>query len=117
MKEIHPLSYIFLEWLWNDYFILVCYKFHSITASMNEIDLMSCDVKKLVVRLMCLSMYLLHTTVIGKYISRGKMIPKIIFILFVNLRMDSPANALLASKERLDLLENDLVYQTHLSQI
>ena len=39
------------------------------------------------------------------------MIPKIIFILFVNLRMDSPANVLLASKERLDYLENDLLLQ------
>ena len=59
---------------------------------------MSCNVKPLVVRLMCLSMYWLHTKVIRQYISRGKMIPKIIFILFVNLRMDSPANILLASK-------------------
>ena len=80
------------------------------------VDLMVCDVKPLVVRLMCLSMYCLHTTVIRRDRSRGKMIPKIIFTIFVNLRMDSPANTLLASKERLDLLENDLVYQTHLSQ-
>ena len=40
------------------------------------------------------------------------MIPKIIFILFVNLRMDSPANILLASKKKLDYLDNELVYQT-----
>ena len=59
-------------------------------------DLMSCDVKPLVVWLMCINMYWLHTTVIRRYRSRGKMIPKIIFILFLNLRMDSPANILLA---------------------
>ena len=53
---------------------------------------MSCDVKTLVVRLMCLIMYWLNTTVIRQDRSRGKIIPKIIFILFVNLRMDSPAN-------------------------
>ena len=45
-------------------------------------DLMSCDVKPLAVRLMCLSIYWLHTTVIRRDRSRGKMIPKIIFILF-----------------------------------
>ena len=43
---------------------------------------MSCDVKPLVVRLMCLSMYWIHTTVIQQDRSRGNMIPKIIFILF-----------------------------------
>ena len=59
---------------------------------------MPCDVKRLVVRLMCLSMNWLHNTVIRQNRSRGKMIPKIIFILFVNLRMDSPDNVLLASK-------------------
>ena len=61
---------------------------------------------------MCLSMYWIHTTVIGRYRSCGKTIPKIIFILFVNLKIYSPANILLASKERLEYLENDLVYQT-----
>ena len=40
------------------------------------------------------------------------MIPKIIFILFVNLRIDLPANILLASKKKLDYLDNELVYQT-----
>ena len=73
---------------------------------------MSCDVKPLVVRIMCISMYWLHTTVIGRDRSYGKMIPKIFFILFVNLRMDSPANILLASKGLLDYLDKDLVYQT-----
>ena len=38
------------------------------------------------------------------------MIPKIIFILFVNLRMDSPDNIFLASKELLDYLENELYF-------
>ena len=75
-------------------------------------DLMSCDGKTLVVRLMCISIYWLHATVIRRDISRGKMITKIIFILFVNLRMDSSANILLAYKEKLDYLENKLVYQT-----
>ena len=69
---------------------------------------MSCDVKLLVVRLMCISMYWLHNTVIRRYRSRGKMIPNIIFILLVNLRMDSPANILFASKEQLDYLDNKL---------
>ena len=49
---------------------------------------MPCDVKRLVVRLMCLSMYWLHTTVIRRDRSDGKMIPNIILTLFVNLRMD-----------------------------
>ena len=40
------------------------------------------------------------------------MIPNIFFILFVNLRMDSPANIFLASKEPLDYLDNKLVHQT-----
>ena len=40
------------------------------------------------------------------------MIPRIIFILFVKLRKDSPAYILLASKELLDYLENELAYQT-----
>ena len=73
---------------------------------------MSCEVKLLVVRLMCLSMHWIHTTVIQQYRSRGKMIPNIFFILFVNLRMDSPANIFLASKEPLDYLDNKLVHQT-----
>ena len=60
---------------------------------------MSCDVKPLVVRLMCLSMYWLHTAVIRRDRSRENIILTIIFILFVNLRMDSPANTLLDSKE------------------
>ena len=59
---------------------------------------MSCDVTPLVVRFMRLSMYWLHTTFIRRYKHRGKIILKIIFILFVNLKMDSPANILLASK-------------------
>ena len=40
-----------------------------------DIDLISCVVKPLVVRLMCLIMYWLHTTVIQQDRSRGKMIP------------------------------------------
>ena len=44
---------------------------------------MSCDIKPLVVRLRCLRMYWLHTTVIGRDRSRGNMIPKINFILFL----------------------------------
>ena len=40
------------------------------------------------------------------------MIPKIILILFVNLRMDSPTHILLDSKERLNYLDSKLVYQT-----
>ena len=44
----------------------------------NTLDLMSCDYKTLVVRLMCLSMYWLHTTVLQQYRSREKMIPKMI---------------------------------------
>ena len=75
-------------------------------------DLMSCDVKLLVVRLMFLIMYWLHTKVIRQDRSCGNMINKIIFILFVNLRMDSPADIFLASKERLDYLDKKLVYQT-----
>ena len=55
---------------------------------------------------MCLSMYWLHTTVIRRDRSRGKMIPKIIFILFVNLKRDSPSNIFLSSKELLDYLDN-----------
>ena len=74
---------------------------------------MPCDVKPLLVRLMCLSMYWLHTTLIRQDRSCSKMIPKIIFILFVHLRMNSPANILLGSKKRLDYLKNELVYQTH----
>ena len=70
---------------------------------------MSCDVKPFMVRLMCLSMYWLHTTVIRQDRSRGKMIPKIIFILFVNLIIYSPANILISSNERLDYLDNELV--------
>ena len=73
---------------------------------------MSCDVKLLVVRLMCLSMYWLHTTVIRRDRSRGKIISNIIFILLENLRMDSPADILLDFKERLDYLDKQLVYQT-----
>ena len=73
---------------------------------------MSCDVKLLVLQLMCLSMYWIHNTIIRQDRSRGKMIPKIIFILFVNLRMDSPSDILLASKELLEYLDNKLVYQT-----
>ena len=73
---------------------------------------MSCDVKPLVVRLRCLSIYCIHTTVIQQDISRGKIIPKIIFTFFVNLRKDSPAYILFAFKERLDHLDNKLVYQT-----
>ena len=75
-------------------------------------DLMSCDVKPLVVRILCLSIYCIHTTVIQQDISRGKIIPKIIFTFFVNLRKDSPAYILFAFKERLDHLDNKLVYQT-----
>ena len=60
---------------------------------------------------MCLSMYWLHTTIIRQDRSRGKMIPNIIFILFVNLIMDSPANILLASKELLDYLDNELSHR------
>ena len=67
---------------------------------------MSCDVKPLVVRLMCLSRYWLHTTVLRQDRSRGKIIRKILFLLFVNLRMNSPDNILLASKERLEYLDN-----------
>ena len=35
MKDIHvvPLHYVFLEFLWNEYFILVRYKFYRIPAS------------------------------------------------------------------------------------
>ena len=58
---------------------------------------------------MCLSVYWLHTTVIRRDRSRGKMIPNIIFITFVNLRKDSPANILFASKERLYYLDNRLL--------
>ena len=61
---------------------------------------------------MCISMYWLHNTVIRQDRSRGKMIRKIIFIIFVNLRMDSPANILLDSEEKLDYLDNELFYQT-----
>ena len=61
---------------------------------------------------MCLSMYWLHTTVIRRDRSRGKIISNIIFILLVNLRMDSPADILLDFKERLDYLDKQLVYQT-----
>ena len=49
-------------------------------------DLISCDYRLLVVQRMCLSMYWLHTTVLRQDRSRGKMMPKIIFIIFVNLR-------------------------------
>ena len=70
--------------------------------------MMSCGVKLLVVRLMYLSMYWLHTTVILKDRSRGKIIPKIIFIIYVNLRMDLPDNVFLASRELLEYLENDI---------
>ena len=66
---------------------------------------MSCDVKQLVVQFMCVSMYWLHT----RNRSLGKMIPKIIFILFVNLIMDSPADILLDSKEQLYYLYNELL--------
>ena len=69
---------------------------------------MSCDVKLLVVRLMRLIMYWLHNTVIRQDRSRGKMITKIIFILFVNLRKDSPAYILIYSKEQLDYIHNKL---------
>ena len=48
---------------------------------------MSCDYKPLVVRLVCLSMYWLHTTFLRGYRSREKMIPKILFTLLLNLRM------------------------------
>ena len=75
-------------------------------------DLMSCVVKPLAVQVMCLNMYWLNLTVMRRDRSHGKMIPKIIFILFVNLRTDSPAYILLASKERLEYLDNNLVYQT-----
>ena len=44
-------------------------------------DLISCDYKPLVVRIMCLGMYWLHNTVLRQYRSREKMIPKIIFTL------------------------------------
>ena len=71
---------------------------------------MSCDVKPLMVRFMCLSMYWIHTTVIRRDRSRDKMIPKIIFIPFVNLIMNSPSNIFLAFKEWLDYLENDLEF-------
>ena len=77
-----------------------------------NIDLMSYHVKLLVVRLMCLIMYWLHTTFILQDRSREKMIPKIIFIIFVNLRMYSPANILISYMEKLDYLYNKLVYQT-----
>ena len=69
---------------------------------------MACDVKALVVRRVCLIMYWLHTTVIQRDRIREKIIPKIIFVLFVNLRMDSPTNVLLASKERVAQLEKHL---------
>ena len=46
-----------------------------------QADLMSYDVKMLVARLMCLGMYWLHTTVIRRDRSCGKMIPKIILTL------------------------------------
>ena len=78
----------------------------------NGCDLMPCDDKPLVMQVMCLSMYWLHTTVILQDRRRWKMIPNIIFILFVNLRLDSPANILFASKERLDYIDKKIVYQT-----
>ena len=40
------------------------------------------------------------------------MTHKIIFIIFVNLRMNSPADVLIASKEQLDYLDKELDYQT-----
>ena len=35
MKQIHviPFHYVFLEFLWNDYFIFICYKIYFILAS------------------------------------------------------------------------------------
>ena len=63
-----------------------------------RIDLISCDVKLLVVKVMCIIMYWLHTTVIQQDRIRGNIIPKIIFIIFVNLKMDSRADTLLAYK-------------------
>ena len=86
------------------------FQFYQVTKGF---DLMSCDVKTLVVWLMFLIMYWLHNTVIRRDRIQRNMTPKIIFIIFVKLRMDSPAGTLLASKERLYQLENDLVYQTH----
>ena len=44
-------------------------------------DLMSCDYKPLVVRIMFLSMYLIHTIVLRQDRSCENMIPKIIFNL------------------------------------
>ena len=59
---------------------------------------------------MCLSMYWLHTTVIRQDRSRGEMIPKIIIILFINLRMYSPADLLIASNEQLDYEDNEVIF-------
>ena len=59
---------------------------------------------------MCLSMYWLHTTVIRQDRSRGEMIPKIIIILFINLRMYSPADLLIASNEQLDYVDNEVIF-------
>ena len=61
---------------------------------------------------MCLNMYWLHTKFIQRDRSHGKIIPKIIFIFFVNLTMDSPDKIMSASKERLDYLDNELYINT-----
>ena len=71
--------------------------------------MISYEIKPLVVRFMCLGMYWIHNTVIRRDRSRGKEIHKIIFILFVNLIMDPPVIILLASKEKLDYVDNKII--------
>ena len=70
---------------------------------------MSYEIKPLVVRFMCLGMYWIHNTVIIRDRSCGKEIHNIIFILFVNLRMDPPVIILLVSKEKMDHVDNKII--------